>query len=242
MEIVDGIEIIDLCLYVKEYKTLIVSDIHIGYEEALNKRGVLVPRMQFKDTMERFELIFSLLDKKKYVVDKIIINGDLKHEFGRISETEWRHTLRLLDYFATFTKDIVLVKGNHDTFLKPIAEKRPFVSFVDHVRLGGVLVLHGDVVKEDLIDSSVKVIVIGHEHCAISISSWPRTEKFKCFLRGRFKRKDLIAMPSFNLVVEGTDVLKEKLLSPFLKKVLDFDVFVVSDEEVLDFGKLKKLQ
>jgi uncharacterized protein len=242
MEIVSGIEIVDLCLYVKEFRTLIVSDTHIGYEEALNKKGILVPRMQFKDTLERFELIFSLLKKKKYVVDQIVINGDLKHEFGRISETEWRHTLKLLDYFAGFTKNIVLVKGNHDTFLKPIAEKRPFVSFVDHVRLGGILVLHGDVVKEKLIDKTVDVIIIGHEHCAISITSWPRTEKFKCFLLGKFKRKKLIAMPSFNLVVEGTDVLKEKLLSPFLKKVLDFNAFVVSDEEVLDFGKLKKLR
>jgi len=48
-------------------------------------------------------------------------------------------------------------------------------------------------------------------------------------------------MPSFCLVTEGTDILKEKLLSPFLDQDLkNFDVFVVADK-VYDFGKLKNL-
>ena len=73
MEIVKGIEIIDLCLYLKKEKILIIADTHIGYEEALNKQGVLIPRFQFKEIIERLEKILG-----KREIDKIIINN-LQH-------------------------------------------------------------------------------------------------------------------------------------------------------------------
>ena len=48
--------------------------------------------------------------------------------------------------------------------------------------------------------------------------------------------------PSFNLVTEGTDLMKESLLSPFLQQNLDnFGVFVVADK-VYRFGELKGLK
>ena len=47
MEIAKGIEIIDLGLYIKKHKLLVFADFHIGYEESLNKQGVLIPRFQF---------------------------------------------------------------------------------------------------------------------------------------------------------------------------------------------------
>ena len=59
MEILKGIEIIGLALFIKKHKTLIIADIHIGYEEALNKQGILVPRYQFK------KVIAELKSKKK---------------------------------------------------------------------------------------------------------------------------------------------------------------------------------
>ena len=120
MKILNGIELIDLAIYT--HKTLIVTDFHIGYEEALNKQGLMVPRFQFQEIMKRLEKIFLRLKGKK--VYTIIVNGDLKHEFGTISEQEWRHTLRLLDYFGQHCKEIILIKGNHDTILGPIAKKR----------------------------------------------------------------------------------------------------------------------
>jgi len=120
MKILKDFELIDLAVYTNN--TLIVSDFHIGYEEALNKQGVYVPRFQFSEIMKRLEAIFEKLKNKK--IERIVINGDLKHEFGTISNQEWRHTLRLLDYFGRHCDEIILIKGNHDTILGPIAEKR----------------------------------------------------------------------------------------------------------------------
>jgi len=73
------IKFVDLGILVND--VLIISDIHIGYEEALNKRGMMVPRFQFKILRER---IIKIL--KKYKPSLVIVNGDLKHEFGKISD------------------------------------------------------------------------------------------------------------------------------------------------------------
>ena len=86
-------------------------------------------------------------------------------------------------------------------------------------------------------------IIIGHEHPAISISKNSRSETFKCFLIGKYKNKNLIVMPSFNILIEGSNILKEKLLSPFLKKsnLDDFEIYVVADK-IYNFGKLKNVK
>ena len=228
-----NIEIQDLSLHLKKYNTLIISDIHIGYEEALNKQGLLIPRLQFKETLQKLSFL------KKY--NKIIINGDLKHEFGNISETEWRQTLKLIDLFSKHSKEIILIKGNHDTIIGPIARKVG-LSTKDYFKIENIYITHGDEIPKNNDFKNSKIIIIGHEHPAISISSKQRREIYKCFLKGRYRNKMLIVMPSFNLVTEGTDILKESLLSPFLQQNLDnFEVFIVEDK-IYNFGKLKNIK
>tara|TARA_Y100000310_G_scaffold170437_1_gene170576 strand:+ start:65 stop:778 length:714 start_codon:yes stop_codon:yes gene_type:complete len=236
MKIFDDIELIDLAVYVN--KTLIVTDFHIGYEEALNKQGLMVPRFQFDEIMKRLEKIFSRLKGKK--IDKIIVNGDLKHEFSTISDQEWRHTLKLLDFFEKHCNEIILIKGNHDTILGPIAKKRN-IRVMDHFIINNILIIHGDVIPSKTLLKGVKTIIIGHEHPAVSVREGPRAELFKAFLVGKWKKYNLVVQPSFNLVTEGTDVLKEEVLSPFLKGNLrNLNAIIVGDK-LYNFGKIKDL-
>jgi uncharacterized protein len=235
MEIAKGIDIFDLALYLKESKTLVMSDFHIGYEEALNKQGMMIPRFQFKDIVERLERILA-----RVKAETIVINGDLKHEFGTISDEEWRNVLKILDLLGRNCKQIVLVKGNHDTILGPIAEKKNLSAVIEH-RIDDILICHGDKLPKAESLSGVKTIIIGHEHPAVSLREDVRVEKFKCFLKGTWKKNTLIVLPSFSSIIEGTDVLKERVLSPFLNQDLGkFEVFVVGDQ-VYNFGKLNKL-
>ncbi len=232
-KLTDRIKIIDLCLLVD--RTLIIADIHIGYEEELNKKGVLIPRFSFKDIMQRLE---KIMDQVKDKIDTIVINGDLKHEFGSISDQEWRETLKLIDFLLEYGK-VILVKGNHDNILGPIADKRN-IKLVDKYEIDDILIIHGDKFLE--IPKKIKTMIIAHEHPAVSLKENNRIEKYKCFLHGKYKRKELIVMPSFNPVTEGTDVISQKLLSPYLHQKLDeFDVYVVAEDEILEFGKLKNL-
>jgi len=97
MKLSEGIIINDLALYLKNSNVLILADTHIGYEEALNKQGILIPRFQFKEIIQRLEKVISLLSRDKGarewgtsskdvrqrkslfpLFDKIIINGDIK--------------------------------------------------------------------------------------------------------------------------------------------------------------------
>jgi len=220
-----NIEIRDLGLYLIKEKVLVIGDIHIGYEEELNIKGLMIPRFNFNDLKER---ISKILDD----VETVVINGDIKHKFGGIMNTEWKNVREFLKIFED--KKIILVQGNHDRILKPIIKE---MELVDYYKVGDVLICHGDEIKD--VDS--KVVIIGHEHCAIGLKENVRFEKYKCFIKGKYKRKVLIAMPSYNLLAIGTDVLRDDKLSPYLQGNLDkFEVFVVSDK-VYDFGKLKDL-
>lgn len=233
MEILKGIEIIDLSLFIKKKKLLIISDIHLGMEEEYHHKGVLVPKFHLKELIKHFDFIFS-----KAKPDKIIITGDLKQEFGRISEQEWRDVLRFFDYLSKHTNKIILLKGNHDLFLGPIARKRN-LEVVKEYEIGDVLFLHGD--YEPDLNKKVKTIVMGHEHPAITLREKTKVERFKCFLKGKYKGKNLIVLPSFNLLTEGTDVLQGHFLSPLMKKQ-NFEVFIVEKNEVYGFGKLKNIK
>ena len=228
MQIIDNVKIIGLMLYLKKQRTLILSDIHLGYEEYMHKKGVVVPRFMLKDLILRLESVFERVKP-----EKIIITGDLKHEFGEINQQEWREILRFLDFLLKHCREVIIIRGNHDRFLSPISRKRN-IMLQSSVVIDEYLIAHGDETFD--IPENVKTIIIGHEHCAISLKQKNRVERYKCFVSGKImiKNKDkkqkynLIAMPSSNTITEGTDVLDEQLLSPFLQHDLsDFSVFVV---------------
>src|SRR3989344_7838199 len=182
MEILENIEIIDLCLYLRKEKVLVIGDIHIGLEEALQKQGFLIPRFDIQEVIKRLKSIFS-----KVEVKKIILIGDVKHEFGTISDQEWRDTLKVLDFLLEKGK-IILIKGNHDTILGPISKKRN-LEVKEFYKINNMLFAHGD----KIVNEKAEVIVIGHEHPAISFEE-RRDEKYKCFLLGKFKKSYLIVI------------------------------------------------
>ncbi len=257
MQLLKGIRAVDLSLLIGD--TLIISDVHIGFEEALNKQGILVPRDSFPMLIKRMEGIFSQLEdltinktNKKTPqkikplpikpIKTIIINGDLKHEFGTISDQEWRHTLKFLDFLGRHCEQVILVRGNHDRILGPIARKRG-IGIHDFFFIEGhkALVCHGDRLPPEGMMQKSKMIIIGHEHPSVALRSGQRVEKYKCFYAGSYRGKKLIVLPSLNPLTEGSALMHDNVLSPFLKqKMDDFEVFLVEDK-VYRFGKLGKL-
>lgn len=229
MQISSGIEIIHTALWLSKEKILVINDLHIGYEEALHKKGILVPKFQLQEIIKEMEKIF-----RRVKPTKVIINGDLKHEFGTILRQEWNEVLQFLDFCLQHCKEIIIIKGNHDPIITPITNKRD-IKVLKEYEIGNSLIVHGD----QLVETKAKRIIIGHEHPAITIREGSKREKYKCFLKGKWKRKELIAAPSFNPLLEGTDILKEELLSPFLDNLKNFEVYVVSKGEAFGFGKVK---
>jgi len=238
-----GVEIVDLALKIEDY--LIISDLHLGYEQSLNSEGFMIPKFQFQRILERLEEIMEFLHSNSSPVSKIIINGDLKHEFGKISRQEWKEVNKLLVYLKEHFEEIILIKGNHDNFT-------PYITSINEIRveesfsIGRFQMLHGHKIPENLDELEEGTLIIGHEHPCIGLRSGERVEKIKCFLRGEFHEKNLIVMPSFNFVTEGSDILHEQLLSPFLKNLEknqwdDFEVYGVENFEVFHFGRIKQI-
>jgi len=242
MEVIEGAEIVDLGLHLTEQKILVVSDFHLGYEEALSNRGIMIPRHQLKDTKERLQAIFDKLQTKKKKLKTIVVSGDLKHEFGSINRQEWLDIFEILDLMSKNCEEIVLLKGNHDPVLQPIANKKN-LKVQNHLCVGDFAILHGDQIPVDPDVLEKSVFVMGHEHPAIKLTDEFVSEKVKCFLKGKWHNKTIIVIPSFNLVTEGTDVASETLLSPFLQGSLsDFEVWAIPEiDKPLYFGRLRNL-
>jgi uncharacterized protein len=237
MEILDGIIAEDLFLYLPRYKVFIISDIHLGYEESLNRQGIFIPRNNYNDLLLRLEKALESI-KKKYSVEKIILNGDIIHEFGKVAQKEKDLVRRFLGFLSKYG-EIFIIVGNHDKMLKYFLDEH----MLDKIIFGRIIVTHGDKLLPPRLLKDIDTIIIGHEHPSLTVSSGARFEKYKCFLKGEYSHKNILVMPSCNLFIEGTDMLREKALSPFLKKsnVLDFKAYIVEDK-IYDFGKLKSLK
>ena len=73
----------------KSKKIVVVGDLHLGFEEALNRTGVFVSREMFNDIIKYLDGIFEVMGR----VDEIVLLGDVKHVFGQVLKQEWNDVL-----------------------------------------------------------------------------------------------------------------------------------------------------
>ncbi len=226
----------------KRKRILAVGDLHLGYEEVLNRGGVFVSRKMFEEMIEHFDKVFSKIGK----IDKIVLLGDVKHDFGGILRQEWNDVLGLFDYF--FGKigkggEIVIVKGNHDNILEPIVRKRERVVMGDFFIVDEIAFLHGNRDFKEIWNKKIKIWIVGHGHPAVKLQEGVKIEKYKCFLVGRFEGKEVIVVPSFFEYNAGSDPRDSDLGMAWDFNFERFNVKIVGVDElgVLEFGKLGKL-
>ncbi len=234
------IKYVGKCLLIEsgKEKILVVGDLHLGYEEALNRSGVLVSRQMFDEIISDFNAIFGEVGK----VDKIILLGDIKHDFGGISRQEWEDVKNLVNYLKPFARKIITLRGNHDIILEPIVDKIG-IKLKDYYIWRDFFFSHGDRDFEEIWDKKIKHLIVGHGHPAIKLREGIKVEKYKCFLSGKFKGKNIIVIPSFIEYYAGSDPRGGEVFLAWDINFRNFDVFVVGENlEVLDFGKLKSLK
>ena len=238
-------QVIQEALFNKKEKILIISDLHLGYESALISQGILLPKNNFISIKAKLQQIFLQTGK----LNQVIINGDLKHEFKSISEQEWSEVKKILSLISENSNEIILIKGNHDNILEPIANyvNLKIVDFYFNEKLH-LFVCHGNKILKSPLLKKAKTILIGHEHPSISLTDNIKKENFKAFLKGKFQDKWLIVQPSFFTLTLGSDLLKEKTLSPFLKannsnnsNLNNFEAWLLEENKLFHFGKIKNL-
>ncbi len=204
-------------------KTAIIADLHLGLENVLQERGIALPRMQLKEIKNQVKDIVE-----KYNVNKIVIAGDLKHEFSRNLPYEWED---VREFVESVDVELEVVRGNHDNYLAAILADYG-IELRESTRVGEYVVVHGH--KEFEADK----IIMGHEHPAVKIRVRGAMYTFPCFL---VADESKIVLPAFSPLVGGSDVLQENFLSPILQKAKKIEVYAV-EEEVVYLGSVDDLK
>ncbi len=234
-------------LYLRSEAALCIADLHLGYEEALmESSGISLPSGQLKDVENKLATAIS----KCGCVRRLIINGDLKHVFAQSSRQEWNEVPLFIEFALGYVEEIILVRGNHDTFLGPLKRFGSAIEIVNALSCGDTLFLHGHNrdFEQILSESSEEVVVIAHEHPIIVLGDRVGARvRLPCFLTGDLGvTRKLIVMPAFSPLAGGTPVnlaSREELLSPILRSTgIDYMEVYAVDEAVgiLNFPELRR--
>ncbi len=236
-------EFIGKCLFFPVEGILVIGDLHIGYEEALIESGILVPEMQVKDVIEDLRKIIKKIQDEKHSIKKIVFLGDVKHMFSweYIEKKNFNKILEFLNEYVK-EKDIVIIKGNHDTSELGLPLKNYYIE-------NDIAFLHGHVSYPGAFDKKINFVVSGHLHPSVTLAENPgvKKESYKCFLQGKSKGKTFIVVPSFVNFYEGIPVneYKDDFWEDFSiiprKDILNFKVYVIGEDKVYEFGKVGEL-
>ncbi len=241
-----NIKFLNDCLLIKD--VLIVSDLHIGYDEQIYGDSIF-PKIIINNILEKLDNILYDLDNLNIKIKKFILLGDIKDNFGNINKTEWREILLLIDYIKNKMNNpkIIVIKGNHDKILSPILKKRNilmrnYYKFKLNKKI--YYFFHGDKIFKNCLNSDY--LIFGHIHPAITLKNKYKHEKFKCFLVGNINKKKFIVLPSFSDIRYGYNLNNLKNLNynfSFIniKMLNESNVIIYNDDEKKEynFGKLK---
>ncbi|MEM0465096.1 MAG: metallophosphoesterase [Candidatus Pacearchaeota archaeon] len=240
------IEILEDSLLIDD-KILVISDLHLGYEESL-ENIVLIPKYQYKEIIEKLNRIFYILKKNKVILEKIIILGDLKHEFSKNIYSEWKEILKLLDFLYLKCKKIIIIRGNHDNYIINIIKKKK-IQLNYYYKYKNICFLHGNLFKKEWV-LNCKTLILGHLHPSITLSDKYKKEKYSCFLYGFWKNFEIYIIPSFSPISIGYNLNNILYDSKFINKFIingntikKFQVIIYNNKEnrLYKFGKLFNL-
>jgi uncharacterized protein len=221
----------------KNKKTLLIADPHIGWELALQDKGIHVPSQTFK-ILAKLTVIL-----RQFKPDKLVILGDVKntvvsHELG-----EWQDIPEFFSQLQGLVDEIAIVRGNHDANIEPLLPENVGLLPATGSIFGDVGVFHGHRWPSPLV-LKCKILLMGHLHPVIVLKDpagfkitrqvWMKaicnTEAFAKILLQKhgmklegnleetlkkrynikLKAKELFIMPSFNNFLGGRPVNEER--------------------------------
>lgn len=237
-------EFIKKTLFFPEYGVLVVGDLHMGYEHAIRQSGVLLPENQIKEIIDELKSIFGIIKQKQIKLKRIIFLGDINHSFG-YERQERNYFREVFDFLKNYIpeKNIIFIKGNHDTIDYSFGKMKNYYIYKN------LAFIHGHKNFPKVFGKGIDFVVMGHIHPSIILKDRQniKRERYKCFLTGKFKNKQVIILPSFLNITEGSSVNNykddyEDYFSIIPKKsLMNFNVFVVGEDKIYGFGKVKEL-
>jgi len=240
-------------------KTLLISDIHFGFEAELTEKGIKIPSQTYRIR----DLLMSLIEETK--AERIIFLGDVKHQVPLSSWIEWREMPEVIKEIVENGVEIILIPGNHDGGIENILGNMVHYESSKGMMIKcerKVFLIHGhawpspEALKADM-------IIMGHLHPVVSL----RTDvgsvirrKVWLYMRGEKKvlaeklgvssrkrgRTDLLVMPAFNPILSGLSVNslppKEKLWPLIRSGAFDLDSAEAITLKGENLGEVKLLK
>jgi len=231
-EILPGVTVTsDRCLILDEGPTVVLGDLHLGYERALEQEGMYLPRINTDSIREALNDILM-----RYEPKRVVLLGDIKHDFKRAGFEEKKEVRRIFTLLAEAAQ-VVAIKGNHDNYLQNIVADLGFLV-VDHIDIMGFRLEHGHV------DSGIRPVIIGHEHPSVRIpGAVGGGLKIQCFVHA--EKEGVIVLPPFSPFASGNDLVLDQdcVMAPALKAsdYANARFYGVTDMGIMDLGVLSDL-
>ena len=232
--------------------TLLISDLHLGLEKEMAKKGFRLPAY----SVRMVDRIRDIADR--YRIRRLAVLGDVKHTVGKVEDIDWGVIPWFFDTMLDLFESVEVVPGNHDGSIKTVLPAKVLL----HPSRGTVLgrgrgrigVAHGHAwPSEEAI--ATKNLVIGHSHFTYEMrdSLGSRTREavwvtagydvselmegagYRSRAKGRGK---LTVMPPFNRLVGGQPINRSRsfefgpVLSSRSVSLKDADIFLTDGTRV----------
>lgn len=221
------------CIWYEPKRTVLLSDLHLGYEACLTDQGVSIPRYQKEEILDRLSTILNRFDP-----ESMVVIGDFKHEFGKNRDQEFRDVYEVMDLLNSKV-NLAVVRGNHDNFLKTITNNIGIPLYEWELKMDDIVLSHGHkkVEHEDL-------LIMGHEHPSLKIrDEVGAVLKRPCFLYDEKER--VMILPAISPLAQGRDMIaSEGFISTAIEDLNPdgFRAYMVSSDGLIDFQTLAEVK
>jgi hypothetical protein len=143
-----------------ECVTLIISDLHLGFEEEVEERGAIVPAPH----LSILERVVHLIEK--YDVSRLYIIGDVKHTIVADVMRNWELIPEFMENLPERVQTTI-IPGNHDGDLQAFLPRKIAIADIRGEMINKTIgLLHGHTWPAPKL-TDAEVIVMGHNHPSI---------------------------------------------------------------------------
>jgi putative SbcD/Mre11-related phosphoesterase len=141
----------------KKTNTLVIADPHLGWEMALQAKGIHVP----SQTPKLLQKLITLLDQHR--PDKLLILGDVKYTVVKTELGEWHDIPDFFSELKNHVGEIEIVRGNHDANLEPLLPENIRLLPATGIIIDDVGLFHGHRWPSPTL-LKCKTLIMGHLH------------------------------------------------------------------------------
>jgi putative SbcD/Mre11-related phosphoesterase len=238
-------------------KLLVISDLHIGSETDLLKKGISINSLQISlDVLKEIKDLQSA-----YSFNGIIILGDLKNSITHISKLEWNLIPSFLNQLSINMDEIFLVPGNHDANINLLIPESVILCNTSGLVIEDTLLIHGHTIPAKN-KFNIKKIIMGHIHPVFfdplsvlhgkRIWIYLKVKKEYVFGQNTDGILEIIIVPTFNkyfysLSSSSKEMKSPRSISPLIKHLVKNDailsglMFTLEGSLIGEVQEIKKL-